>query len=84
MGLVQCLSAALIYIGFQKSQSDAAVFYRHGRKGFVIITVAVDDLMITAINDTVLGKIKLDLMEIFKRKDLGKIHWLLTLKIERD
>ena len=43
----KCLSSALMKSGFQKSNSDAAVFYRHGGKGFVIIAVAVDDLTIT-------------------------------------
>ena len=69
-------------IGFTKSKSDAAVFYRHNEKGFAIIAVAVDDLMITAINDDIICEIKADLMKIFKMKDLGKPHWLLNLKIE--
>ena len=43
-------------IGFTKSKSDAAVFYRHNRKGFVIIAVAVDDLMITEINDNIIPR----------------------------
>ena len=64
-------------IGFIKSRSDAAVFHRHDGKGFTIIAVAVDDLMITMINDNIIHKIKEDLM-----KDLGKLHWLLNLKIE--
>ena len=71
-------------IGFTKSKSDAAVFYRHNKKGFVIIAIAVDDLTITAINDDIICEIKADLMKIFKMKDLGKLHWLLNLKIERD
>ena len=54
------------------------------RKGFAIIVVAVDDLMITAINDDIICEIKADLMKIFKMKDLGKFHWLLNLKIEQD
>ena len=45
------------------------MFYRHSEKGFAIITVAVDDLRITTINDAILGKIKSDLMERFKMKD---------------
>ena len=69
-------------IGFTKAKSDAAVFYRHNVKGFVIIAVAVDDLMITVINDDIICKIKADLMKIFKMKDLGELHWLLNLKIE--
>ena len=71
-------------IGFTKSKSDGAVFYRHSRKGFAIIAVAVDDLTITAKNDDIIQEIKADLMKIFKIKDLGKLHWLLDLKIERN
>ena len=67
-------------IGFTKSRSDAAVFYRHSRKGFAIIAMAIDDLMITVINDDIICERKTDLMKIFKMKDIGKLHWLLNLK----
>ena len=80
----KCLSSAMNKISFTKSKSDAAVFYRHGEKGFVIIVVAVDDLTITAINDNIICEIKADLMKSFKMKDLGKLHWLLNLKIKWD
>ena len=80
----KCLSAAMNKIGFTKSKSDAAVFYRHSGKGFAIIAMAVDDLMITAINDDIVCKIKAYLMKIFKIKALGELHWLLNLKIEWD
>ena len=79
----KCLSTAMDKIGFSKSKSDGAVFYRHG-KGFAIIAVAVDDLTITAKNDNIIQEIKADLMKIFKIKDLGKLHWLLNLKIEHN
>ena len=69
-------------IGFTKSKSDGAVFYRHARKGFAIIAIAVDNLMITAINDDIIREIKVDLIKIFKMKNLGKLHWLLNLKIK--
>jgi hypothetical protein len=68
-------------MGFKKSSSDAAVFYRHGE---TIIGAAVDDLTITAKNDQVLRGVKKDLSKTFKMKDLGEIHWLLNLKIERE
>ena len=54
----KCLSAAMTKIGFTKSKSDAAVFYRHHRKGFVIIAVAVDDLMMTALMTTLFARSK--------------------------
>ena len=69
-------------IRFTRSRSDAAVFYRHRVKGFPIIAVAVDDLTITVINDDIIHEIKVDLMKIFKMKDLGELHWLLNLKIK--
>ena len=71
-------------IGFTKSKSDGAVFYRHARKGLGIIAIAVDDLTITAKNDDIIQEIKADLMKIFKMKDLGELHWLLNLKIEHN
>ena len=80
----KCLSSVLMKLGFQKSNSDAAVFYRHEGKGFAIIAVAVDDLTITTPQESILQEIKEDLMKIFKMKDLGELHWLLNLKIERD
>ena len=67
---------------FYKSKSDAAVFYRHSGKGFVIIAIAIDDLTMTATNDDIICEIKADLMEIFKMKDIGELHWRLNLKIE--
>ena len=80
----KCLSTAMNKIGFTKSKSDAAVFYRHNGNGFAIIAIAIDDLTITAVNDDIICKIKADLMKIFKMKDLGELRWLLNLKIEWD
>ena len=69
-------------IGFTKSKSDAVVFYGQNGKGFAIIAIAIDDLTMTVTNEDIICEIKADLMEIFKMKDLGEIHWLLNLKIE--
>ena len=41
-------------LGFTKSKSDAAVFYRHNGKGFAIIVIAVDDLTMTVTNDDII------------------------------
>ena len=80
--MYKCLSAAMNKIGFTKSKSNAAVFYRHNGKWFVIIAIAVDVLTITVINDDIICEIKADLMKIFKMKDLGELHWLLNLEIK--
>ena len=80
----RCLSAVMNKIGFTKSKFDAAVIYRHNVKGFAIIAMAIDDMTITVINNDIIHEIKADLMKIFKMKNLGKLHWLLNLKIEQD
>jgi Reverse transcriptase (RNA-dependent DNA polymerase) len=59
-------------------------FYRRKAKGHVIVATAVDDLTITAENQSVLDNTKWDLTQVFSMKDLGEIHWLLNLKIKRD
>jgi Reverse transcriptase (RNA-dependent DNA polymerase) len=78
------LSNELCKLGFIKSKTDAAVFYRRGNEGHANVATAVDDLTITAENQRVVDGIKQGLNQGFKMKDLGEIHWLLNLKIERD
>jgi hypothetical protein len=78
------LSGEFHKLGFTTAATDAAVFYRRKPEGHVIVATAVDDLTITAENQSVLDKTKWDLNQVFSMKDLGEIHWLLNLKIERD
>ena len=80
----KCLVKTLAGMGFTKSSSDAAVFSRRGKQGYAVIAAAVDDLTITAPDEATIFGIKEDLARIFRMKDLGEIHWLLNLKIERD
>ena len=80
----KCLCRVLAITGFKKSSSDAAVFCRHIRGNYTIIAAAIDDLTITAPTDAILFGVKEDLIKAFRMKDLGEIHWLLNLKIERD
>ena len=71
-------------MGFKKSSTDTAVFYWHNKNNFAIIGAAVDELTITATNEEIIHGVKQDLEWVFKMKDLGGIHWLLNLKINRD
>ena len=71
-------------MGFKKSSTDAAVFYQHNKNNFAIIGAAVNELTITAANEEIIHQVKQDLEWLFKMKDLGEIHWLLNLKIDRD
>ena len=65
------------------------VFLRHYSSwdsrsaNFATIGAAVDDLTITAANEEIIHGVKQDLEQVFKMKDLGEIHWLLNLKIDK-
>src|SRR3979490_2849702 len=61
----KCLSNALFSIGFRKSSSNVAVFYRHGAKGYAIIGAAMDDLTIMAEDKYTIYSIKRDSKHIF-------------------
>ena len=51
----KCLSGTFMKLGFWKSASDAAIFYRHDNWGHVTIATAVNDLMITATKQSTIG-----------------------------
>ena len=59
---------------FQKSASNAAIVYRCDNRGYVIITTAVDNLIITTAKQSTLDEIKENLKQIFKITDLDYIH----------
>ena len=69
-------------LGFTQSYADHSVFtYDEDAEVFCIIALYVDDLMVVCNNTTLMRTVKTRLMEMFKVKDLGPIHWFLGLEI---
>ena len=68
---------------FSHADSDHAVFIYSNKGPFCIIVLYVDDLMILSNHLPLLQK-KSQLMSTFKMKDLGEIHWFLSLEITCD
>ena len=79
----KCLSAAMNEIGFTKSKSDTAVFYRHKGKGFAIIAVAVDDLTMTVTNDDIICEIKADLMGHIFLNSMSHIVYIYKIHVQQ-
>jgi hypothetical protein len=68
-------------LGFVQSNADPCLFIKEEKKGErTLIDVFVDDLVIAA-NDV--REIKRKLMNEFKMRDLGKLSWILGMKVER-
>src|SRR5258708_4711904 len=71
-------------IGFTQCYSDYPVFIYMNSCKFCIIALYVDDLMVLSNDAKVLKEKKRDLMNFFRMKDLGPIHWFLSLEIIQD
>jgi hypothetical protein len=50
----------------------------------MVITVSVDDMVVTANHISHIQHFKTQLLEFFKITDLGELNWLLGLKVTRD
>ncbi len=72
-------------LGFTQCNADFSVFIHVGPTcDFCIIALYVDDLMVLSNSLGLLDQKKAKLMQVFKMKDLGPIHWFLGLEIKRD
>ena len=74
----------LAKLAFSQSDSDHAVFIHSKDRNFCIIALYVDDLMILSNDLPLLLQKKKELMSTFKMKDLGEIHWFLSLEVTCD
>jgi hypothetical protein len=68
-------------MGFDQSDADPCLFIREEERGErTLIDVFVDDLVIAARD---VEDIKKKLMREFQMRDLGKLSWILGMKVER-
>jgi hypothetical protein len=80
----KCLSDTLFRIGFTRCASDPAIFYSQSNNGLAIIATAVDDLTISTSSEKLLKNTKNNIKGEFNMKDIGKLYWLLNIKIKRN
>jgi hypothetical protein len=81
----ETIRRALGELGFQRTESDHAIFVKtwsDGRR--VILAIHVDDCMATGMNQALVNETKRKVNEKYKMTDLGPCRWLLGIKIERN
>ena len=76
-------------VGYHKSNADGCIYVKSvkeadGHISFVIMGVYVDDIIPISNNPALLKAEKAPLCERFKMTDLGEIHYLLGMSINRD
>ena len=74
----------LIEIGFQHGQNEPCFFTYQNKDTLTLLALYVDDIAICSDSQTDLIEIKQKLADKLKLKDLGKLEWVLEVKVERD
>lgn len=69
---------------WQECKKDNCVFQRKNRGLKEILAVYVDDVLIIAENTTAISTIKVELASAFKIKDLGKLDYILGMRISQN
>jgi hypothetical protein len=78
------LAGVFVKIGFSRSKVDQAVYYKCTLDEHIVITVSVDDMAVTSSHISHITRFKAQLRKFFEITDLGKLNWLLGLKVTRD
>jgi len=71
-------------LGFRRCEVDQAVFYRRRGKSLTIVVVHVDDCTIAATARVLIDEFKAKLREHVEITDLGELHWLLGIEVQRN
>ncbi len=74
----------LLGLGLQQSVHKPCLFYERSENGFVILTVYVDDLLITGTDMTRIDILKQKLKATYEIKDLGVIKRFLGMDVVRE
>lgn len=70
--------------GFQRSMHDAALYVMKKAKDILIVSLYVDDIIITGNNSQLIEKFKEDMKLEFEMTDLGMLNYFLGMEIIQD
>ncbi|KZV41734.1 retrovirus-related Pol polyprotein from transposon TNT 1-94 [Dorcoceras hygrometricum] len=70
-------------LGFAKSLSESTLYVKHTGTDILIISLYVDDLLVTGNNTSIVEKFKQEMMEIFEMTNLGLMTFFLGMEIKQ-
>jgi hypothetical protein len=71
-------------LGFAKSFSKSTLYVKQNGAIILIISLYVDDLLVTGNNISLVEKFKQEMMEVFEMTDLGLMTFFLGMEIKQD
>lgn len=78
------LNAVLIKFGLCRSKVDECIYYRVDGRSMLIVAVYVDDILIFSNDVNIKNKLKRNLQDEFKMKDIGAAKFILGMEIIRN
>jgi hypothetical protein len=79
------INSFFIQQGFMRSKSDPNLYTKFDEQGYIVlISLYVDDLIITRNAEKLIDEIKEQLSKVFEMKDLGELHYCLGLEVWRN
>ena len=70
-------------MGFVKSQSETIFYVKETSDHLLVVSIYVDDLLVTRYNEMLLGDFKSEILKAFEMTDLGLMSWFLGMKVQR-
>lgn len=70
-------------MGFRKSLSEATLYVKGDEINFVVISLYVDDLLVTGSNVKLVEEFKRDMQSSFEMTDLGEMAYFLGMEIKQ-
>jgi hypothetical protein len=78
------LCRTLTKLALKRAEANFGVFHVHIGGDIILLTIYVDDCVLTGSNVGLLTEFKQKVGTIYKLTDLGPISWLLGIKVTRD
>lgn len=73
----------IISLDFKKSLSESILYVKENNNEILVVSLYVDDLLITGSSAKLIDEFKLDMMQVFEMTDLGLMTYFLGMEIKQ-
>lgn len=73
----------LLSLGFVRSMSEVTLYVKHKGTDLLIVSLYVDDLLVTGNNACLVEEFKEEMMQVFEMTDLGLMTYFLGMEIKQ-
>ncbi|KAL6311410.1 hypothetical protein AAG906_035533 [Vitis piasezkii] len=71
-------------LGFVKSPSEATLYVKGTDANLIVVSVYVDDLLVTGSNEKLVKEFKVEMLKVFEMTDLGLMSYFMGMEVKQD